>query len=131
MRLRQSADTFLVIVVALLVSVAVTSLAFASTSDDPSKRVKIVGGGLEFVDVKPTTEKCGKQKDGEAIRLRVTSDSPIDVRMYMRIAGGGWVSQDFPNQKKGDEINSFRCDTKPNYKIYSHAEGSTDAWPKP
>jgi hypothetical protein len=118
------------IAVALL---SIVSLNFATTraADDPSKRVKIVGGGVEFVEVTPSAEKCGKQKDGEAIRLRVTSEAPIDVRMYMLVVGHRWVSSDFTNQKKGDEINSFRCDTKPNYKIYSHAAGSTAAWPKP
>lgn len=91
-----------------------------SSGDDPAKRVKIVGAGVELIEVTPTAEKCGKQK-GETIRLRVTSESPIDVRMHMKIAGGYWINKDFANQKKSDEISSYRCDTKPDYKIYSHA----------
>ena len=120
----------LAIAVALL-SIASFSLAATSAADDPAKRVKIVGNGVEFVGVGPTDAKCGKQQQGETIRLRVTSESPIDVRMYMKVVGGRWINNDFANQKKGDEITSFRCDTKPDYKLYSHAAGSTEAWPKP
>ena len=99
-------------------------------ANDASKRVKIIGGGVELIEVTPTAPSCGKQK-GETIRLRVTSESPIDVRMYMQVSYHQWINKDFANQKKGDEISSFRCDQKPDYKIYSHAAGSTEAWPKP
>src|SRR5215813_10576124 len=119
MTFRQTLFTPMLVFAALLATVMITGLAFAGATDDPSKRVQIVGGGLEFVEVTPPPDKCGKQKDGEAIRLRVTRESPADVRMYMRIAGGRWISLDFANQKKGDEISRFRCDTKPNYTIYS------------
>jgi len=73
MKLRQTLFTLIVVIAALLATAAITGLAFASATDDPSKRVQIVGGGLEFVAVTPPADKCGKQKDGEAIRLRVTS----------------------------------------------------------
>lgn len=99
-------------------------------SDDASKRVKIVGGGVELIEITPTAEKCGKQK-GETIRLRITSDSPVDVRLYIQIGYKQWASKDFSSQKRGDEITSYRCDQKPNYKIYSHAAGSSEVWPKP
>jgi hypothetical protein len=85
---------------------------------------------VELIEVIPTAPKCGKQK-GETIRLRVTSEIPIDVRMYMQVGYHQWINKDLASQKKGDEIESFRCDQKPDYKIYSHAAGSTDAWPKP
>ena len=120
----------LAIAVALL-SIASFNLAATSAADDPAKRVKIIGNGVEFVGVGPADAKCGKQQQGETIRLRVTSESSIDVRMYMKIAGGHWINKDFANQKKSDEISSYRCDTKPDYKIYSHAAGSTEAWPNP
>lgn len=99
-------------------------------ADDPSKRVKIVGNGVELIELTPTAEKCGKQK-GETIRLRVTSESPIDVRMYLQVGYHQWINKDFAGQKKGDEISNFRCDSKPDYKIFSHAAGSNEAWPKP
>jgi len=43
--------------------------------------VKIVGGGGELIAVAPTISECAKQK-GEIIRLRVTSETAIDVRLY-------------------------------------------------
>ena len=51
-------------------------------ADDASKRVKIISGGVELIEVTPTAPKCGKQK-GETIRLRVTSETAIDVRIYV------------------------------------------------
>jgi hypothetical protein len=41
------------------------------------------------------------------------------------------MNKDFSNQKRGEEITNYRCDQKPNYKIFSHAVGSSEAWPKP
>jgi len=38
-----------------------------------------------------------------------------------RLVNHQWISKDSANQKKGDEIKSFRCDETPDYKIYSHA----------
>jgi len=100
--MKSSRRVGLAIALALLM---ITTVNFAANraADDPAKRVKIVGGGVEFVGVTSSAEKCGRQKDGEAIRLRVTSESPVDVRMYMLVVGGRWISKDFPNQKKGDE----------------------------
>ena len=114
----------------LILSPIIVNTRAGVAADDPSKRVKIVGGAVELLEVTPTAPKCGKQK-GETIRLRVTSETPIDVRMYMQVGYHQWMNKDFANQKKGDEIESFRCDQKPDYKIYSHAAGSTEAWPKP
>ena len=104
--------------------------AFARMADDQSKRVKIVGGGVELVEITPLAPQCGKQK-GETIHLKVTSETAIDVRLYIQTGSREWINKDFTNQKKGDEISNVRCNQKPNYKIYSHAAGSTDAWPKP
>jgi hypothetical protein len=39
---------------------------------------------VELIEVALTAPKCGKQK-GETIRLRLTSETPIDVRMYMQV----------------------------------------------
>ncbi len=33
--------------------------------------------------------------------------------------------------RAGSEIADFRCDQRPDYKVYAHAAGSSDAWPKP
>ena len=104
------------------------TLAQGNATD--AKRVKIVGGGVELIELAPSAPKCGKQK-GETIRLRVSSETAIDVRMYIQTGYKQWMDKDFPNQKRGDEITSYRCDQKPNYKIYSHAAESSEAWPKP
>lgn len=130
MRLRQTHTVSAGIGALLILIAKVVSSAAAGAADDPSKRVKIVGGGVELVEITPSAPKCGKQK-GEAIRLKVTSETPIDVRLYTQTGWRQWISADLPNQKRGAEISSFRCNEKPNYKIYSHAPGSTEAWPKP
>jgi hypothetical protein len=113
-----------------IVAVALFGTFARGSFGDSNKRVQIVGGGVELIELSASAPKCGKQK-GETIRLRVTSETVIDVRMYVQIGWHQWISKDFANQKKGDEISEFRCDQKPNYKIYSHAAGSTEAWPRP
>lgn len=95
-----------------------------------TKRVKIVGSGVELLDFTLSASNCPKQK-GETIRLKVTSDRTVDVRWYTQTGYKQWVNKDFPNQKPGDEITNYRCDQKPNYKIYARTAGSTEAWPKP
>jgi hypothetical protein len=114
----------------LILITLIAGSAIANVPDD-SKRVKIVGGGVELVEISPTAPKCSPKQKGETIRLKVISETSIDVRLYIQTGYHQWNSQDFANQKKGDEISTFRCNQKPNYKIYSHAAGSTDAWPKP
>ncbi len=128
MRLRQVAIPSVCITL-ILIAIVVNS-AIASTTEEPAKRVKIVGNSVELIEITPTAPKCGKQK-GETVRFRVTSETPIDVRLYVQAGFRQWVNRDFANQKKGDEISEYRCDQKPVYKIYSHAAGSSEAWPKP
>ena len=41
--------------------------------------------------------------------------------LYTEVGYHQWIIKDSANKKKGDEIKSFRCDEKPDYKIYSHA----------
>jgi hypothetical protein len=131
MRPRRSQTRFASVAALLILIATVVSSAIASGSDDASKRVKIIGGGVELIEITPSAPKCPSKQKGETIRLKVTSETPIDVRLYIQTGFHQWIDKDFPNQKRGDEITSYRCDQKPNYKIYSHAAGSTDAWPKP
>lgn len=114
----------------LILSPVVASPISLIKADDASKRVKIVGGGLELTNLTPTAAQCGKQ-NGETLLLKVLSETPIDVRIYVQTGYRQWINKDFINQKKGDEITYYRCNQKPNYKIYSHAVGSTDPWPQP
>ena len=115
----------------LILSPIIVDTRGALTADDASKRVKIVGGGIELIEINPTAPKCPTKQKGETIRLKVTSETAIDARMYIQTGWKQWMDKDFPNQKRGDEISSFRCDQKPNYKIYTHAAGSSEAWPNP
>jgi hypothetical protein len=130
MRLRRANTLIAGIGLILILSAIVVNTSAAPATDDASKRVKIVGGGVELIELTPSAPQCGKQK-GETIRLKVTSETPVDVRLYIQTGYKQWMDKDFPNQKRGDEITSFRCDPKPNYKIYTHAAGSSEAWPKP
>lgn len=53
---------------------------------------------------------------GQIVRLKVTSENSIDVRLYVQTGYKQWLPKDFTNQKLGDEITDYRCDQKPNYK---------------
>lgn len=107
-----------------------TQWTLAQGNVNDSKRVKIAGSAVELIELRPSAPECGQQK-GETIRLRVTSETEVDVRLYIQTGYKRWMDKDFAIQKRGDEITSYRCDQKPNYKIYTHAAGSNEAWPKP
>ena len=92
--------------------------------------MKILASGVELVELTPSAQKCGNQK-GETIRLRVTSENPVDVRLYVHTGWKQWLPKDFQNQKRGDDITDYRCGPPRDYKVYAHAAGSSEPWPKP
>lgn len=119
------------ILAALLVAVCLNAdFSFAQKGSEKSKssndQVKLYSNAVEVVEVKPEGEKCGK--DATTLRLRVTSDSPVDVRVYFQKAKGGWASSDYTNKKKGDEIVSTECRSNAKYKVQTRPAG-TNKWP--
>jgi hypothetical protein len=123
---------WLIVVGVLFVSLTSPSAhwTLAQGNANDTKRVKIAGSAVELIELRPSAPECGKQK-GETVRLRVTSETQVEVRLYIQTGYKRWMDKDFSNQKRGDEITSYRCDQKPNYKIFSRAVGSSEAWPKP
>src|SRR6266851_4052746 len=90
-----------------------------------NKQVKILANGVELVELTSSAPKCGNQK-GETIRLKVTNENPVDVRLYVHTGWKQWLPKDFPNQKRGDEITDYRCGPRTDYKVYAHAPGSSE-----
>jgi hypothetical protein len=122
-------------VLALFSMAVLTLLSSTALADNNSKKtgnVKLYTNAVEVVDVQPSAEKCAKSK-GTTVRLRVTSESPVDIKLYSPgVFGKNWIDKDFPNQKKGDEITDFMCgDANATYKVYARAAGSSEAWPRP
>ena len=101
-----------------------------ATTKAGNNQVRLLTNSVEVVEVIPSAEKCATQK-GTSVRLRVTSETPVDVRLYVQVGYKKWLNRDFTNQKRGDEITDYMCDRKPNYKVYAHAAGSSEEWPKP
>ena len=111
---------------------ALTSNTLAQkTPTNENKQVKILSPGVELIELIPSAPKCPSKQKGETVRLKVTSESPIDVRLYVQTGHNQWLDKNFANQKRGDEITDYRCDPKPNFKVYAHTAGSNEAWPKP
>jgi hypothetical protein len=122
--------TFLLLSIIAVAGITVRDrTAFAQTSGE-NKVVKILSAGVNLIEVVPSAEKCPNSK-GQTVRLKITSESPIDVRLFVRVGYKKWLSKDYPNQKAGEEITDYRCEQKPDYKVYAHTAGSSDAWPKP
>jgi len=120
------------LLIAFACVMAVLSPLAASAQDGTGKasnQIKLLPNTVEVVGVTTGAEKCAKQK-GTTVRLRVTSETPVDVRRYASM-GKQWVSADFQSQKKGDEITDFFCTTQAEFKFYSRPAGSSTAWPKP
>ena len=107
----------------------VTVLAQETTARD-SKQVKVLATGVELVEITPSAPKCNKQ-GGQTIRLKVTSEKPVEGRLYVHTGWKQWLPKDFANQKRGDEITNYRCGNPTDYKVYARAAGSSEAWPKP
>ena len=106
--------------------------ASADTTSKKSNNVKLYTNAVEVVDVQPTAEKCPKSK-GTTIRLRVISESPMDIKLYSAgTFGKNWIDKDFANQKKGDDITDYMCgNSNAAYKVYARVAGSSEAWPRP
>jgi hypothetical protein len=102
----------------------------AGQNNQANNKVKVLSPGIELAEVLPTADQCISKK-GQTIRLKVTSATAVDVRLYVKTGYKQWISKDFPNQQAGSEITDYRCDQKPDYKVFAHAAGSSDAWPKP
>ena len=118
-------------VLALCVSVLALLLTNAAgQNNQTNNKVKVLSPGIEVAEVLPTADQCASKK-GQTIRLKVTSTSALDVRLYIKTGYKRWMPKDFPNQQPGNEITDYRCDQTPDYKVYAHAAGSPDAWPKP
>lgn len=125
-------ETPLIVVMSLALYLAGMLLVAQNTraQGGDNKLVKLMTGGVELLEVTPSADKCPKQK-GQTIKLRVTSDSPVDVRLYVQTGYKKWLTRDFTNQKQGDEITDFMCVPKTNYKVYTRAAGTGGEWPKP
>lgn len=119
---------FLLIVVGLigLFSVSVNA---QNDSGKSNKQVKILTKALELIEVTHSASECGKQKS-TVVRLRVVSESPVDVRVYVPL-GRVMTMKNFMNQKQGDEISTYVCNGESTFKFVSRAAGSSGEFPKP
>jgi len=105
---------------------------FTALADDNSKKggnqVKINTPAVELVDVSTSAETC-RNNQGTTIKLRVTSDTPVDIRRYA-YSNHTWISRDFPSKSRGEEIADFMCIPGATFRVYAHPAGSAEAWPK-
>lgn len=119
---------FLLVIVFCLMGFSSISIK-AQNNSDKNKQVKLLPNTLEIIEVTKTADKCPDQK-GITVRLRVISESPVDIRRWANL-GNNWLPADFLNQKKGNEISTYMCNPVANFKFYSRAAGSSDKFPKP
>lgn len=115
-----------VLVIALLIVCPMTNISFAQKGGND--QVKLYSQDVEVVEVSDKAEKCTEQSGATAVRLRVKSEKPIDVRLHYTTKNGGWASSDYLNKKNGDEISSYDCHPKVKYKVQTRPAGS-DKWP--
>ena len=116
--------------VLLCLTVASRDTSAQESGSAGDKHVRIMTDAVEFVSYTKTAEKC-KSGKGETIRLKVKSESPVDVRLYIAQPRGKWLIQDYPGQQQGQEVMSYQCDRTPQYRVYARAAGSAGEWAKP
>jgi hypothetical protein len=110
-------------------SLVLVAGANAQANADENKNITLSTKAVEIISVTKTADKC-RDKKGITLRLRVVSDSPVDVLSYKK-SGQLWGASQFNNQKKGDEIVDFACYEKAAFKVYSRPTGSSEDFPKP
>ncbi|MFM9903510.1 MAG: hypothetical protein ACKVQJ_02935 [Pyrinomonadaceae bacterium] len=120
--------------VKIIVISGLLALTFIVANGQPGKpagdkRVKIFTDALELVSVTASADQC-KDSKGISVRLRVLSDSAVDIRRYLGISNT-WQPKDWLNQTKGAEIVDYVCKSGPTFKFYSRPGGSSQKFPKP
>lgn len=131
MKKRTARKVIVAITLSLLFGFApVTRLPAQEASNKLNKQVQLHTDAVELVEVTPSAAQCGKQK-GTSIRLRVNSESSVDVRLYIHVGYKRWINRDFASQKRGDEITDFICIEKANYEVFARSAGSSQDWPQP
>lgn len=113
----------------MLLVALVCAVSFVGVRAQDNKRIKELPKSVEIIEVLNSAEKC-KDKKGATVRLRVISDSPVDIMRYASL-GKVWMPVLFSNQKKGDEITDFSCNPQSAFKFFSRPAGSSEAFPKP
>lgn len=122
------------ILTALLLSAHIftAGASYAQKNGEKSKvgndQVKLYSDAVEVVEVSDKVEKCSSSGGATFLRLRVKSESPVDVRLHSSTRKGGWAFSDFLNKKSGDEITSAECFPKAHYKVQTRPAGS-NKWP--
>jgi hypothetical protein len=109
-------------------------LAFSlgtSQAQQTPKQVKLVTDAVEVVDLSPGAAKCPDQKEASTVRLRVKSEKPVDVAVYLWFPGG-WSGRIFANKSTGDEFEHYGCVSPKHisFKVYARDAGSQQDWPK-
>jgi hypothetical protein len=123
--------TYAAALAALLLTahVCTTGASYAQKESEKSKsgndQVKLYSDAVEVVELSDKAEKCSSSGGATFLRLRVKSESPVDVRLHSSTRKGGWAFSDFLNKKSGDEITSFECFPKAHYKVQARPAGSS------
>ena len=120
---RRSACTF------CIAAILVAGSLLGQTSK-PDSRVKIKGTGVELADIQPGASQCRESKKGMTVTFKVTSTSPIDVRLRITGPAISTVTKDFANQAAGAQISDYMCIPNAEYTVFVRPAGSNQAWPK-
>jgi hypothetical protein len=86
-------------------------------------QVKLYSDAVGVIEVSDKAEKCSSSSGATFLRLRVKSESPVEVRLHSSTRKGGWAFSDFLNKKSGDEITSFECFPKAHFKAQTRPAG--------
>ena len=121
--------TILSAVGALVFLSAVAQSTFAQ--EKGNGQVKLLSKGVEIFELKSSAEQCTNSKGGTTVRLKVTSETPVDVGLYYKTLQKKWSLKVFADKKTGEEVTHFTCFAGAPFKVYSRASGSSEAWPQP
>lgn len=94
--------------------------SFAQETKKKDDQVKLESKQVELIEVLEAVSDCPNQK-GTKLRIKVVSESAIDVRIHAQNLRGRWYTNDFKGKTRGQEISLFTCLVKGKFKVQTRA----------
>lgn len=101
-----------------------TANGWQSFAQDTSKKkndqVKLESKQVELIEVSEAVKDCPNQK-GTLLRIKVTSETAVDVRIHAQNLRTHWYANDFKGKTRNQEISIFTCLVNGKFKVQTRA----------
>lgn len=121
MKLSQGFVCLLTFVCLFGLTTANGGLSFAQDANKKKNdQVKLESNQVELIEVSEAVKDCPNQK-GTLLRLKVTSETAIDVRIHSQKLNGRWTVSVINGKTHGQEVSSSTCLVNGKFKVQTRA----------